>query len=513
MRIAVIGGGISGIAAASVLQRDGHELVVFERSEVPGGVWARTYPKVTLQNTAPQYHISDFPWPFEPDLHPSAEQIRRYITLAIEHYKIDLRLGHEIEAVEELPDSQGWAITGRRAGQAFTHECDFLLVAVGQYTQPKAQVELPGRERFSGQVVTEREIDSPELFAGKRVAVVGMGKSALDIACLAAEHHASSVAHVFRTPRWVLPEHLFGFVHFTHAMFTRFGSVMMTSWEQPTWAEKLLHTRLRPLIDGFWAGIGETAWTQQVVKTIGRGSAARERLRRLRPGHPLLQDMRSAVALAPADYIDRVLAGEIEPVHAELLGFTGGGLRLREAQTRAERELDCDLVVLGLGCGSPEFPFLPPEYRALLESEADGPQLYRHLVHPRIPRLAFTGYNHGFLHLPLVEVGALWIAALLAGELELPPVAEMEATIERVRAWKRANVTFEPSRGCAVATRHHQYLDVLLQDLGLSPYRKSNPVAELFLRYGAADYAGLLEEHQRRRTSGPVRLRPVALDS
>jgi hypothetical protein len=169
--------------------------------------------------------------------------------------------------------------------------------------------------------------------------------------------------------------------------------------------------------------------------------------------------------------------------------------------------------VLSLGSGSPVFPFMPQKYRALLESESDGVQLYRHLVHPRIPNLAFCGYNHGFLHIPLVEVGALWIAALLAGELELPSIAEMEATIERVRAWKRAHVTFEPSRGVAVATRHQQYLDIMLQDLELSPYRKRNPIAELFIRYGAADYAGLLEEHQRRRERGPVHLRPVALDS
>jgi hypothetical protein len=74
-------------------------------------------------------------------------------------------------------------------------------------------------------------------------------------------------------------------------------------------------------------------------------------------------------------------------------------------------------------------------------------------------------------------------------------------------------VTFEPSRGCVAATRHQQYLDVLLQDLGLSPYRKRNPVAEALLRYGASDYAGVLADHQRRRASGTVRLRPVALDS
>jgi dimethylaniline monooxygenase (N-oxide forming) len=513
MRIGVIGGGISGVAAGAVLQRDGHEVVVYERADTPGGVWANTYPSVTLQNTAPQYHISDFPWPFEPDLHPTAEQIRRYIDLAIAHFRIDVRLGHEVTAASERPDRAGWHLAGRNAHGAFEDDVDFVLVAVGQYTQPRAEIDLPGRERFGGQVVSEREIGSPEVFAGKRVAVIGMGKSALDLTMLAVEHGATSVDHVFRTPRWLLPEHLLGVLHFTHAMFTRVGSVMMTSWAQPTRAEAVLHGPLRPLVQAFWGAIGRGVWHRQAMVALTRGEAARRRVRKLRAPHPFLRDMRSAAALVPGGYFAAVAEGRLEPVHAELLAFTETGLRLRAADTGAERDLACDLVVLGLGSCTPTFPFMPPQYRAMLEAEPDGAQLYRHLIHPRIPRLAFAGYNHGFLHVPLVEVGALWIAAWIAGELELPRVDEMEATIDRVRAWKRAHVTFEPSRACAVATRHHQYLDILLQDLGLSPYRKRTVLAEALLRYGAADYAGLLAEHQRRRGAGPLRLRPVPLDS
>src|SRR4051812_19238152 len=44
MRIAIIGSGISGIAAARTLQRIGVEAVVFERAGAIGGVWALAYP-------------------------------------------------------------------------------------------------------------------------------------------------------------------------------------------------------------------------------------------------------------------------------------------------------------------------------------------------------------------------------------------------------------------------------------------------------------------------------------
>ena len=85
----------------------------------------------------------------------------------------------------------------------------------------------------------------------------------------------------------------------------------------------------------------------------------------------------------------------------------------------------------------------------------------------------------------------LWLSALLDGDLELPSADEMEQSMDKVLQWKREHINFEPSRSCAVNTRFQQYIDILLKDLGLSPYRKlPNIFAELFGQYGAEDYAG-----------------------
>jgi cation diffusion facilitator CzcD-associated flavoprotein CzcO len=74
-RVAIIGAGISGLAHADVLTRCGFSVVLFERASQLGGVWACSYPDVSLQNTWRGYHFSSFPWPFEPDLHPTGTQI------------------------------------------------------------------------------------------------------------------------------------------------------------------------------------------------------------------------------------------------------------------------------------------------------------------------------------------------------------------------------------------------------------------------------------------------------
>lgn len=502
MRIAVIGGGISGIAAARVLMRFGHEVVVLERGPQAGGVWAVAYPEVRLQNVAEHYRLSDFPWPFTPDLHPTGEQILRYMEAVVARFEIDLRVRHEVLAAREVEG--GWELELRRPDGVVRERFDYVVSAIGQYTGEPQRPELSDRECFPGQVIGDREVHDLAVLGGKRVVVVGFGKSAVDMASFAAAR-GSQVHHVFRRPRWLLPRTLFG-VHAKNVLFSRISTAMIPAWVHPNAGERFLHTRLPWAVRGFWGMVERLVRVQTGLHGLQRDPAARRRMALLMPESSLPFEMRSAAALAPDDYFPMVIRGQIEPVRGEPAGFTPRGLRLADG-----REIACDLVVLSTGFGSPRFPYLPEGYRKLLESEPDGVQLYRHLLHPRVPRLAFAGYNHGFFHVPAVEVGMLWLGALLRGELELPPAAEMERQIEAVRQWKRDNILFEPSRSCAINTRYHQYLDVMLADLGLSPYRKRWALAELVAPYTAGDYAGLFEEYERNRAAGGGPRRPLPL--
>ena len=65
----------------------------------------------------------------------------------------------------------------------------------------------------------------------------------------------------------------------------------------------------------------------------------------------------------------------------------------------------------------------------------------------------------------------------------------------------------------AVNTRFQQYLDILLKDLHLNPYRKGiNVLAEAFMRYGSADYRNVLTEYNQRSTKMTA-LEPLQLDT
>jgi hypothetical protein len=220
-------------------------------------------------------------------------------------------------------------------------------------------------------------------------------------------------------------------------------------------------------------------------------------------------DFRSSGALGPENYYPLMAEGKILPYHSEIECFSRDTVRLKNGKV-----LPCDMVVMSVGYLSPTFPFLPTKYRELLEAEKDGAQLYRHLIHPRIPRLAFAGFSHGYMHVPSVEIGTQWLCAYLRGELEIPAVEDMERSIENVRNWKRANIKFENARSCAVSTRFQQYIDILLMELGVSPYRKlPNVFAEVFSRYEASDYKNIYEEYERKKTKRSSPLKTLPLDT
>src|ERR1700712_4895129 len=206
MRIPVIGSGVSGIASAKTLARLGHAVTLYERSGTIGGVWAVAYPGVHLQNLSELYSFTDFPWPAPRPDYPSAAQIMAYLDSAVRHFGLDVRLNHEVKALPR-PDA-GWTLALATPDGDKTENVDAVIVAVGNFTGEKQELELAGRDCFKGEIVTEHDIGDYARLAGKRVAVVGFGKSAVDMISFALGR-AAEVHHVFRKARWLIPRKVF----------------------------------------------------------------------------------------------------------------------------------------------------------------------------------------------------------------------------------------------------------------------------------------------------------------
>ena len=490
MRVAVIGCGVCGIAAAKTLKRLGHEVTIYERGTRPGGVWAAAYAGAGLQNHRELYAFTDFPWPADAAAFPAAGEILRYVGNAIGHFGLDVRYGHEV--TDLVPRPGGWRLGLNTPGSPITVDADAVVVAAGHYTHEKATLALEGRERFAGRVLTEHEVSGPDMLDGQRVAVVGLGKSAVDMASFALGH-AREIHHIFREARWLMPRRMLG--QYTSRLATgRLSNLFARSWVYPHRLQQLTQ-RYNPRSADINASITGTLIRRALGLRGGRpDAAARARLARLDPAYPVSRQWRGT--LAPEAYFPAVIRGDIEPHRAALAGLSENGVLLADGT-----EVAVDTLILAIGYRRPALPFLPEPVRSEFAKEDDGVQLYRHIVHPALPHLMFAGFSHNPLHITSAELAALWFDAVERGDLALPAPDEMEASRLRVRDWKRANTLFEPTRAYWVSAHLHNYLDVLLMELGLRHRRKSNPLSEWLGFYSVADFATLADDYAHKRGS------------
>jgi monoamine oxidase len=79
--VAVIGGGVSGLAAAKAFDERGHRVLGFERSHDFGGVWelSRSYPDVQTQSPKDLYCYTDHPMPADYPEWPKGPQVHAYL--------------------------------------------------------------------------------------------------------------------------------------------------------------------------------------------------------------------------------------------------------------------------------------------------------------------------------------------------------------------------------------------------------------------------------------------------
>lgn len=116
--------------------------------------------------------------------------------------------GQRSEADE--PQQSGWTVRVREDGKDEVEELEFdaIFCCTGSLSTP-AIPEFKDRDRFRGEFLHSHYYRTPGRFEGKRVAIIGAGSSAIDIACELGPHTAE-LHHVVRRGVWVLPRYLLG---------------------------------------------------------------------------------------------------------------------------------------------------------------------------------------------------------------------------------------------------------------------------------------------------------------
>ena len=202
-RIAIVGCGFGGLAAAIELKRSGFDnFTVFERAGSVGGVWREnTYPGAACDVPSPIYSFSYALKPDWSELFGKQGEIHTYLDQVSREFGISehIRFNTEVTSAVFDESSGQWLVT-TSAGDHL--HVDALIMATGQLSRPRMP-DVEGIETFAGDSFHSAQWRHDVDLTDKKVVVVGSGASAIQIVPSIADATADLTV-VQRSPNWVM---------------------------------------------------------------------------------------------------------------------------------------------------------------------------------------------------------------------------------------------------------------------------------------------------------------------
>ncbi len=203
--VAIIGGGFSGIGAAILLDKAGFDdYLMIEEGDGVGGAWHwNTYPGVAVDIPSFSYQFSFEQMADWSRVYAPGQELKDYAEHCVDKYDVRRRTRLNTRIVSAAFDADGdcWRL-GTADGDTITAR--YVVGATGVLTQPKLP-EIEGVHDFAGTVMHTARWDHDADPAGKRVAIIGTGASAVQVVPSIARDVAQLTVFQ-RTPIWCLPK-------------------------------------------------------------------------------------------------------------------------------------------------------------------------------------------------------------------------------------------------------------------------------------------------------------------
>ena len=369
--IAVVGGGFGGVGAAVMLRRAGHSNVtVFERGERVGGVWHHnTYPGAACDIPSHLYEFSFAPNPRWSRRYAPEAEIQAYLEdVARRHGVLDrVRTGTDVTAARW--DGDRWTLETSDG----THEADVLITGTGQLTIPSVPA-IPGLDRFAGPSFHTARWRHDVDLAGRRVAVLGTGCSAIQVVP-AIQPVAAQIDVYQRSPGWTIPKLDFPYRERTKRLFARYPVL-----------QRLDRASIMAIQEIGAAAMTRHTWLLPAVRAIGRRqiNAAISDPELRRKVTPTDQAGCKRLMLTD-DWYPTLTRPNVELIDERVAEVTATGIR-----TAGGEERPADVLVLATGFKTHGF-VAPMEIaaggRTLAEEWGAVPRAYLGITVPGFPNL------------------------------------------------------------------------------------------------------------------------------
>ena len=419
-KVAIIGAGSSGIIAAKELKDRGIPFDCFEKGSRVGGNWvykndngvSAAYSSLHINTSRQQMEFKCFPMPDHYPDFPHHSMIAAYFESFLDHFDLrrHITFRTEVKHAEPLP-SGGWQVT-LRDGERRTY--DAVIVANGhhwdaKWPEPRFPGKFDGIEMHSHAYLNPSE---PENLYGKNVVILGMGNSAMDIACeLGNRGVAKKVFLAARSGMHIMPKY--------------FGSRPSDSYfrhpgDRPQWWEHFVPYRLLEHVAFRWL-----EWRIRFSVGLPQDYGLPKPRHRFGSAHPTISN-EVHIRLGSGDVIPK-------PNLKELMGnkvmFSDGSVE------------DVDAIIYATGYKI-SFPFFDP--KVLTFAHNDLP-LFKRIFTPQYPNLMFIGLVQPLCSIiPIAEQQARLIGEYLLGQYALPDAGAMTKTMHKEHeAMKKRYVSSE----------------------------------------------------------------------
>lgn len=216
---ALIGTGPCGVSMMRCLDKMKIPFKAFEYHSEVGGIWNTDNPLSTVYDSAhlisskSMTQFDEFPFEDEVADFPHNKVLKNYFLGFAEKFNLNkkVRFNSAITNVGRNEDGT-WTIDYKdtQSGEKFSENFKGVILATGLFNKGNENVpKWQGMETFTGDIVHAANYRSNDLFANKRVLIVGCGNSAADIA-IDAVHRAKSVDMSVRRGYYFVPKYIFG---------------------------------------------------------------------------------------------------------------------------------------------------------------------------------------------------------------------------------------------------------------------------------------------------------------
>lgn len=411
-RVAVIGAGAAGLSAARHLLADGHEVTIFEAGSCVGGLWVYNndnglsvaYESLHINSEPKVTAYRDYPFPPGTPVFPAHRHVASYLNAFADDFGIRALIRFNSPVRRVTPGGGSWTV---EVDGTEPESFDDVVVASGHQGVP-AHPEWA--ERFEGQYLHSHAYRRPQEFEDRRVLVVGVGNSGLDIAADLAPFAASTTTAA-RSPVLIMPRMILGV-----------PSARVLTKLSKAWMPWRMQRQIMRIISRVYHGRMEQ-WGLRTPKTRT---------------HPAS----NATFMAHVAYGRIGIKPGVRGVAGKTVTFVDG------------TELEVDTIIAATGYHI-DLPYLAPEIAPVRERNL---QAYQRIVHPDRPGLYFIGFFNvsGGANISMMDTQSQYMSAVISGRAVLPTPAQMRADIDAERRFRAKRYPSAPRYGLELDPVHYR---------------------------------------------------------